>query len=99
MIREATNAADGIVLAKELRPSLIFLDLMMPGMTGKEGLTRLKEDPVTRDIPVVIVTARSLTDEDRQQLTRHARAVLSKDGLRAESVRLLLNEVGIQTES
>lgn len=99
MIREATNAADGIVLAKELRPSLIFLDLMMPGMTGKEGLVRLREDPVTRDIPVVIVTARSLTDEDRRQLASHARAVLSKDGLRAESVRLLLNEVGIPTES
>ena len=94
-MREANNATDGIRLAQETKPTLVFLDLVMPGMSGKDALVRLKEDPLTRDIPVVISTARALTDEDRRQLSRHARAVLAKEGLRAELLKPLLSEVGI----
>ena len=52
----AKGGAEGIAAAKEQRPDLITLDLMMPGMTGWEVLERLKADPEVRDIPVVIVS-------------------------------------------
>ncbi len=54
--------ADGgeaaIATAKAKKPGLILLDIMMPGIDGWETLSRLKEDPETRDIPVIIFTAR-----------------------------------------
>ena len=52
----ATNGSDGLRLARELRPDAIALDVMMPQMDGWAVLAELKSDPVTRDIPVVMIT-------------------------------------------
>ncbi len=52
----ATNGEDGIATARETRPDLITLDLMMTGMTGWEVLKRLKADRDLRQIPVVVVS-------------------------------------------
>ena len=57
-VESATNGEEGISKARELRPDLILLDIMMPGIDGWETLTRLKRDPETSDIPVIIFTAR-----------------------------------------
>ncbi|MBM2828427.1 MAG: response regulator receiver modulated metal dependent phosphohydrolase [Actinobacteria bacterium] len=53
----ASNGREGIEKAKELHPDLVFLDLSMPGMDGFEVCRRLKGDPATVRIPVVILTA------------------------------------------
>ena len=62
-------AASGIkaleMASGEPRPDLILLDIMMPDMDGFEVLKRLREEPATRDIPVILVTA--LIDEDSEQ--------------------------------
>ncbi len=52
----AVSGEAGITLARELRPSAITLDLILPGIDGMEVLKRLKADPVTRGIPIVIVS-------------------------------------------
>jgi len=55
------SAADGpeaIVSASEERPALIILDIMLPNMDGTEVLKRLKQDPRTRSIPVIMLTAK-----------------------------------------
>ncbi|MCA8942210.1 MAG: response regulator [Planctomycetes bacterium] len=57
-VESAVNGEDGIAKAKGIRPALILLDIMMPGIDGWETLTRLKRDPETSDIPVIIFTAR-----------------------------------------
>ncbi|MBL8749358.1 MAG: response regulator [Planctomycetes bacterium] len=57
-VESATNGEDGIGKAKAQAPDLILLDIMMPGIDGWETLTRLKRDPATAGIPVVIFTAR-----------------------------------------
>lgn len=54
-----TNGEDAIRLAYEEHPSLIFLDVVMPGMSGFEVCRYLKNDPQTRDIFIVIVSALS----------------------------------------
>ncbi len=52
----AVNGEEGIVKAKELKPSLILLDLLLPKMDGFEVLTRIKENPDTSSIPVIILS-------------------------------------------
>jgi signal transduction histidine kinase/CheY-like chemotaxis protein len=78
---EATDGQSGIELARQQNPKGILLDLRMPGMSGFEVLRQLKADEATRDIPVVIVTSKILTPEERGILDAQATAVLSKEVL------------------
>jgi signal transduction histidine kinase/CheY-like chemotaxis protein len=55
-VRLAANGPDGIAMAKETKPDLITLDVMMPSMDGWAVLSALKSDPATADIPVVMLT-------------------------------------------
>ncbi len=57
----ATDGEQGIALARQLRPAVITLDVMMPGLDGWAVLTALKQDPVTADIPVIMMT---IVDEE-----------------------------------
>ena len=53
----ATDGETALHLARERRPELILLDLNLPGMSGVEVLRRLRDEPATRDLAVVVVTA------------------------------------------
>ena len=59
----APSGEEGLVLAKAEHPDVILLDIMMPKMDGYETLRRLKRDPDTRVIPVLMLTARG-ADQD-----------------------------------
>jgi twitching motility two-component system response regulator PilH len=64
---QPTYASDGdevVAKAKEVKPSLIFLDVVMPRMNGFQACRLLKQDPETQSIPVVLVTSKS-TDSDK----------------------------------
>lgn len=78
LILEATDGWEGLRRAREERPSLILVDMMMPGMSGKELLDCLHADPITKDIPVIVVTAKVLDAQERERLSVRAAAVLSK---------------------
>jgi CheY-like chemotaxis protein len=56
----SANAEDGLVLAEREHPALILLDINLPGMDGFEALRRLRENPATREIPVIAVTANAM---------------------------------------
>jgi CheY-like chemotaxis protein len=71
----AHRGADGLALARELRPTAISLDVFLPDMLGWAVLSQLKHDPTTRHIPVQMLTL----DEDRQHgLARGAFSFLTK---------------------
>lgn len=67
-VEEAMSGHDGLARAVG-RPDAIFLDVVMPDLTGFEVLEQLKADPVTRDIPVVVYTALVLGANDRVRLS------------------------------
>ena len=56
-VDEATAALPAVKQAHATRPDLIIMDLSLPGITGDEATVRLKNDPSTRDIPVIVYTA------------------------------------------
>jgi len=65
---EAADGEDGVAVAREELPDVILADVMMPDVDGHEMTKRLKEDPETEAIPVVMVTARAGTDEEVEGL-------------------------------
>ncbi|MGB8326397.1 MAG: response regulator [Steroidobacteraceae bacterium] len=54
----ASDGAEGIRLAREMHPDLIFMDIVMPGINGYQATRALANDPVTRAIPVIMVTSK-----------------------------------------
>jgi CheY-like chemotaxis protein len=79
-VTEAASGAGGLAEVRRQRPDAIVLDLSMPGMSGFDVLERLKEDPVTRGIPVIVLTAGILGEDERRRLAPHVAAILSKGG-------------------
>ena len=77
-VTEAANGEEGLERAAENAPNVILLDLMMPRMDGFEFLTRLRRNESTRNIPVVVITAKELTAEERMRLNGSVQKVLSK---------------------
>ena len=75
---EATGGREGLARAAAEQPDVVFLDIMMPDMLGTEVLARLKRDPATARIPVVIATSLTIDDAERARLSAHAAALLSK---------------------
>ena len=63
---------------EESAPTLILLDLMMPEMDGFEFVDRVRQHPEWRSIPIVVVTAKDLSDEDRRRLNGYVETILHK---------------------
>lgn len=74
----ANNGVEGLEKAKDLKPKFIVCDVMMPQMNGLEVLERLKADPATKDIPVVMLTNLSGTADAQQALSKGAIAYMVK---------------------
>jgi CheY-like chemotaxis protein len=66
----ARGGKEGVELVEKNLPELILLDIMMPDLDGWEVYQHLKQNPTTRDIPVIVVTARAQTAEKLAALDR-----------------------------
>ncbi len=83
---EAANGKEGLELLKRGTPDLILLDLMMPEMDGFEFVDVLRSNAAWAQIPVVVVTARELSVQDRERLEGHVRKVLQKGGFSRDAL-------------
>ncbi|MCA1961897.1 MAG: response regulator [Desulfomonile sp.] len=94
VVIEARSGEEGLAKAVGEKPDVITLDLVMPEMSGFEVLTRLKADPRTAHIPVIIVTSKILDEEQRRELAKSAAGVMSKHaGSREQTIRQLRKEL------
>jgi signal transduction histidine kinase/CheY-like chemotaxis protein len=75
---EAQNAREGLEKISLAAPSLILLDLMTPEMDGFEFVTRLYEQEQYRSIPIVVLTAMELTEDDKARLYKHVAQIAFK---------------------
>jgi signal transduction histidine kinase/DNA-binding response OmpR family regulator len=82
-VATASGGREGIAMATAGRPDVVLLDLMMPDVTGFEVVEALRANPATRDMPVLIVTAKELTAEDKAMLSGRVAGVLQKGSVGA----------------
>jgi signal transduction histidine kinase/CheY-like chemotaxis protein len=85
-VTEAENGEVALASMERERPSLIFLDLMMPVMDGFAFADRVRTHPEWRSIPIVVVTARDLTGEERRRLSGYVETILQTAGCSKEQL-------------
>jgi YesN/AraC family two-component response regulator len=73
-------------MMQQMRPDLLLLDLMMPEMDGFSVLEHIRQDELTRDVAVIVLTAQILSDQDMARLQQGVTAVLQKGIFTAEEV-------------
>ena len=80
-VYHAKDGWEGLSMARQKLPDLIVSDLTMPGIDGFGLVEELKLDPRTKDIPVVVVSAKDITPDERKRLDGHIQAVYQKGSL------------------
>jgi signal transduction histidine kinase/DNA-binding response OmpR family regulator len=74
----AAGGLEGIQLARSCKPDVVLLDLMMPGVSGLDVVNVIRAEEATRAIPIIVLTAKEMTDTDKMQLNGHVSAMLSR---------------------
>ncbi|HLY27667.1 MAG TPA: response regulator [Aggregatilineales bacterium] len=95
-VADAENGRVALDKLDAVRPGLILLDLMMPEMDGFEFVAAMRKNAQWRSIPVVVVTAMSLTQDDIKKLNGQVQRILQKGVFSRDE---LLNEVGSTVKS
>jgi CheY-like chemotaxis protein len=86
---QVSTAGDGLAALDSIKrqiPDVILLDLMMPQLDGFEVLSRLQQEESYRDIPVIVLTAKSLSASEATLLQESASQIIQKQGLAAETL-------------
>ncbi len=94
-ITSIDNGSTALELIKADRPDFVILDLMMPKMSGFEFLQKLQEIPGNEEIRVIIMTAKTLTDQEASDLGKRAEVIITKG---SKNLRDILNEIKRQFE-
>jgi threonine synthase len=89
-LSEASNGKDAIEMINREKPSLILLDLMMPDMDGFQVMDALQTKKETKDIPIIVITAKELTPAENKRLKGHIQSLMQKGNFMNDD---LLDEV------
>lgn len=82
-VLQAHTGWEGIRLAREKHPDIIIVDLLMPEINGFDVVRELRKDERTREVSIVIFTAKELTEEERKQLNLSVQGIVSKSSKEA----------------
>ncbi|MBW8888810.1 MAG: response regulator [Fibrobacteres bacterium] len=91
-LREAGNGKEGLDLARERKPDLIFADLNMPVMGGLEMIAALKDDASLRDVPIVVISTEG-SDERIGGLKERGIAAFLRKPFRPEALKALVVQI------
>ena len=92
-VREAANGEEALAAVRDRVPGMVVLDLMMPVLDGFDTLTALRADPRTADLPVVVLTGKNLTDDERAKLSGKVHALFEKDQVPLEALVVEVSRV------
>ena len=94
----ADSGSNCVEMLKEDLPDILVLDLMMPEMDGFEVLDRVRTNPKTGNLPVIIVTAKDLTSEDRKRLKGSVSSILAKSDTTSKALLEEIKKILIKIE-
>ena len=77
-VLEAADGQKGVEMTAEHQPALVIMDLMMPGIDGATAIERLKQNPATQHIPVLVLSAYIKGDQAKRALDAGAAELVSK---------------------
>jgi CheY-like chemotaxis protein len=80
-VLRATGGRQGIEMARTQLPNLILLDLMMPDVTGFDVVEALRAEESTRGLPIMVLTAKTLTDDDKKALNGQVAAIFDRNSV------------------
>jgi CheY-like chemotaxis protein len=92
-LHTCTEAEDVFTLVREARPSVVLVDLLLPDMDGFEVIDRLRSDPVSASVPIVVLTSKTLTAAERRTLEGRIEFVTSKNAVDLSLLASRLREV------
>jgi signal transduction histidine kinase/CheY-like chemotaxis protein len=92
-VREATNGREALDQLAQEEPRLILLDLMMPVLDGFDFLLEMRANAEWQQIPVIVLTAKDLTEEDRRILSGRVEQIVEKGACTHEQVVNLIHQV------
>ena len=92
---EASNGSQGLRLAALERPDIVITDLMMREMDGLQMMEQMAADNVLRNVPVIVVTARTLAPEESRNLPANVVAVLQKNDI-TDRLNSILSRIGLE---
>ncbi|OLE81457.1 MAG: hypothetical protein AUG06_01215 [Actinobacteria bacterium 13_1_20CM_2_65_11] len=90
---QARGGREAIDLTKSRKPDLVMLDLMMPEVTGFDVVEALRADEVTKSTPIMVLTAKHLTESDIRQLNGHVSTILKRGSTGASDLLGLLRQI------
>jgi len=93
IVAEAGNGREALDRLSQQKPRLILLDLMMPVMDGFDFLLEMRTNAEWQDIPVIVLTAKDLTEEDRRVLSGRVEQIVEKGACTHEQVVNLIHQV------
>ena len=85
----AANGSNGLDLAKKELPDLIILDVMLPDIEGGDVASKLSEDAVTRNIPIIFLTALMRKQEEEAIMKTGKHYILAKPAMKEEIIALI----------
>jgi CheY-like chemotaxis protein len=85
-VDEAENGRAALECIEKSRPTLILLDLMMPQMDGFEFVARFRESPANRNIPIVVLTAKEVTPDERVRLNGQVFKIVQKGSIGIDEI-------------
>jgi len=91
VVYEVDNGEDALEAIAVDRPDVVLLDLMMPRLDGFAVLERLRSDPATQFMPVIVITARRLSAKERASLQAQTVEVLEKNEYSSDELHRLLD--------
>ena len=75
---EATDGEEGVALAFDARPDLVLMDIQLPKLSGLDATRKIRQDPRTAHIPIIVVTSFALSGDDQKAIEAGASAYLAK---------------------
>ena len=98
-VRQAENGRAALDMVAQATPSLVLLDLLMPEMDGFDFLHALREREPTRETPVIVITSKDLSPEERRRLDGDVAGVMQKGALNREALlRQVASRLSVTTK-